>query len=77
MNAKRLICSVENENVDISISQDIKNFDNTTIKLEELNNKSLKCHQLVLYNKLSNKIKFLKVDHLNSKFSYENFIKKF
>ena len=74
--ADKLICSIQNETVDINISENIKNFDNTTIKLNELNTQDLKCDELVLFNKLSNQTKFLKVDHLNSQFYYENFNKK-
>ncbi len=75
--AERLICSVEDKEIEMKISQDIKNFENTTIKLDKFNTQNLKCNKLILLNKFNNKRKFLKVDHLNSYYSYENFHRKY
>ena len=75
--AERFICSDENKEIEIKIFQDIKNFENTTIIIDDYNVKNLNCNTLILLNKFSNKRKFLKVDHLNSYYSYENFNKKY
>ena len=75
--ADKLICSLKNNEIDIKLSQNIKNFENTFINLESLNAKELKCNSLVLIDNFTKEIKLLKVDHLNSQFSYVNFNKKY
>ena len=81
--AKTLICSDKNNFYNFDISKNVNNFNNTNIILTNQNleiiddnDKDLKCNNLVLLDKFSNQEVSLKVDHLNSKFSYENFNKK-
>ena len=75
--ADKLKCLTGNTEVDIKISQDIKNFDDTTLYLDNANTDGLKCNSLILFDKFSKNEKLLKVDHLNSKYSYENFKNKY
>ena len=77
MVADRFICADQKNSFEIKISENIKNFEETIINLKNLSTKGIKCDTLVLFDKFSKKNKFLKVDHLNSKFFYENFNKKY
>ncbi len=74
--ADKLICLNGSNTVDLNISQAIRNFENTNINLNRFNTKNLKCRELILYDNFSKQNKFLKIDHLNSQFSYENFNQK-
>ncbi len=75
--ADKFICSNESAEIEIKVSQNIKNFEDTNISLHNLDKPNFKCNTLVLVDRLSNENKFLKVDHLNSYFFYENFIKNY
>ncbi len=75
--ADKFICSNESGEIELKVSQNIKNFEDTSISLHNLNKLNFKCNTLVLVDRLSNENKFLKVDHLNSNFFYKNFIKSY
>jgi len=75
--ADKLLCTKDSEEIKIELNQDLKNFTNTTLYLEDVNTKGLKCVSINLYDKF-NKIFFkLKVDQLNSEYFYSNFKKKY
>lgn len=79
--AKKLNCSNKNNFYNFDLSKNINNFNNTNIILNNQNpdivdDVDFKCNYLILFDEFSNQEISLKVDHLNSKFYYENFNKK-
>ena len=75
--AKKLLCNKEENELNLEINQDLNNFEDTSLYFNYVNIDGLKCHSIVLFDKFSNKKILLKVDHLNSEFSYKNFKKKY
>ncbi len=75
--ANKLLCDNGNNEVYVELNQDLKNFANTSLYLSNENTDGLKCNSAVLFDKFSKKKFFLKVDHLNSQYSYKNFKKKY
>ena len=71
--AKKFKCIDGDNEVEIKISQDLKNFEETYLKIDSNKTNNLVCNSLVLFDKLSNKDFLLNVDNLNSKFNYKNF----
>ena len=79
--SKKLNCSDKLNSYNFDIIKNINNFDITKIQLNKQNSnitsdKDFKCNDLILLDKFSNQEISIKVDHLNSGFSYENFNKK-
>jgi len=72
-----LNCIQDNKTINININKQINNFKSTKINLNKNSTNNIKCVSVSLYDKLSNTIKDLKIDEINSKFVYENFKNKF
>lgn len=75
--AKKLLCSRQGNEIELVLNQELINFNNTLIQLRNLNTDGLKCKSIALYDKFTKKTIFLKVDHLNSEYSYDNFKKEY
>ena len=75
--ANKLLCAKGSDEISLELNQDLKNFTSTTLYLSDVNTDGLKCTSIILRDKFS-KFSFpLKVDQLNSDYSYENFKKKY
>ena len=75
--AKKLLCNKGENELNLEINQDLNNFKDTSLYFNNVNTDGLKCNSIVLFDKFSNKKISLKVDHLNSEFSYKNFKNKY
>jgi hypothetical protein len=75
--ADKLLCTKGSEEIEVELNQDLKNFANTNLYLDDVNTKGLKCVSINLYDKFNKKFFTLKVDQLNSEYSYSNFKKKY
>ena len=51
--ADKLLCTKDSEEIKIELNQDLKNFTNTTLYLEDVNTKGLKCVSINLYDKFN------------------------
>ncbi len=70
--ANRLICTKYNQNVDIEISTLLNNFSNTIIKIPVEKIKNLDCTHVNFFEEFSKKSFSLKIDNINSKYSYKS-----
>jgi len=75
--ADKLLCTKGSEEIEVELKQDLKNFANTNLYLNDVNTKGFKCVSINLYDKFNKKFFTLKVDQLNSEYSYSNFKKKY
>ncbi len=75
--AKKFLCNKQENEINLEINQDLNNFEDTNLYFNNVNTDGLKCNSLVLFDKFSNKKILLKVDYLNSEFSYKNFKKRY
>ena len=69
----RFECTNNNKNINIQLSKKINNFEDTRIKINTENYGDLKCNYLFLRDTLNQDIRKLKVDFINSNYSYKNF----
>ncbi len=68
----KIICNKNNQNITIKIEKLLNAFSDTTIKLPE-KKKNLKCTHVSFVNKINKETILLKIDHLNSEYSYDSF----
>ncbi len=73
--ADEISCIKDNKQVNFKLNQYLNNFTNTNLSLGNENTKGLDCNSVALIDKLSKEKIFLKIDYLNSEYSYENFKK--
>jgi len=69
----KVICNKNSQNITIKIEKLLNVFSDTFIKLPEEKKKNLKCTHVSFINKISKETILLKIDHLNSEYSYDSF----
>jgi len=74
--AEKLICSKNNQPVEILINEIINNFNDTVIKIPEKHTNDTKCKYVEFKDKNKGDTKIIKIDYINSRYSYDKF-KKF
>ena len=67
----KAVCTKNDQNITIKINKDLNSFSDTFIELPE--EKNLICTDVVFINKISKKSFSIKIDELNSEYSYDSF----
>ena len=71
--AEKLICNKDNQIIEIKVDKALNNFSDTDIKITDEKIKNAKCTHINFVNKFNKIPTVLKIDYINSEYTYSNF----
>ena len=71
--AKNLVCTRDKKTIEIQVNKTLNNFSDTLIKIPQEEFKNTKCTHVKFTNKYNNNSILLKIDYINSEYSYDSF----